>query len=408
MKHITVLGVKAVTRSKFIEQLEARLIEQYGRDEIKVVRYLCGNDYWDRWRKASNLITWGIKWTNERYRKETGMYPQEKNTLYVENGLLDQGRGLYVDDRGYFGGSSMVELGNNSEDYAPEWRDAVAQFVKRSWKWEYGEDGGDPDGPIILAVQTNNDAPMQHFFPGGNNAQPGQDNRKLAFLELCKSYLPKDREVIVRPHPKERRLPSKFKMPDNWRVDDHKERIYPMLRRASAVVGVNSTVLTEAMGLNIPIASLGYGSWKGTNCTLDCAADPSQLRYILDVGHDREARTRYLCRLLKHHQVPHSGGNIAKFIERSEPLARWIASLHDVDEEPNYRKQFKEDRREVTERKKEVAPDVTPVPKKRRRRRRAKRGRNVARLKVCLHCGMDTPDTGCGSCKCKHCGKKDC
>jgi len=403
MKHITVLGVKTVTRSKFLDQLELLLQERFGEDEVKIVRYLCGNDYWDRWRKASNLITWGIKWTNERYRKETGLYPQGKNTLYVENGLYDQSRGLYVDDRGYFGGSSMVENGTNKDPYSEAWLKHLVGYTRRSWGWNYGEDGGDPNGPIIVALQTNNDAPMQHFFPGGVNAQPGRNSRKLAFLEICKEFLPAGREVIVRAHPKERTLPE-FQAPDNWRFDDHKERIYPMLRRCSALVTVNSTVATEAMALNIPIATVGYGSFKGTEATLNCAENHALLQSVYDAPIDREARSRYLCRLLKHHQTPYGGKNIEKFIGRSEPLARWIDALHDVDSEPTYRKQFAQDG-EAQPPKEE--PKVVDKSKRRRRKRKAQPARKAARLVTCVHCGNDTPKTNCSACRCKSCNRRN-
>ena len=406
MKHVTVLAVKTVTRSNFLDALEARLHEIHG-DDVQMVRYLCGNDYWDRWRKASNLITWGIKWKSERYRKPTGQYPRGKNTLYVENGLLDQKRGLYVDHEGYFSDSSMAKEGTNLIEPNQAWKDRLASFTRRSWGWDYGEDGGDPDGPIIVAVQTNNDAPMQHHCPGGNTAAPGRNNRKLAFLEICKEYLPAGREVIVRAHPKERDLPKGFVAPDNWRFDDHKEKIYPMLRRASAVVAVNSTVATEAMTLNIPIATLGYGSWMHTKSTLDCAMDHSKLRGIIDAGWDRGARTRYLCEILKNHQCPFKGDNVGRFIERSSSIKRWIESLHDIDEVPTYRKKFAQDKPESKEKMEDEKKPEAPKPK-RRRGRKARRQRKVARLKVCVYCANDTPDTGCSACKCKSCGKRSC
>jgi len=402
MIHVTVLAVKIVTRSKFLDKLEERLHEIHG-DDVEMVRYLCSNDYWDRWRKASNLITWGIKWTSERYRKPTGMYKKGKNTLYVENGLFDQKRGLYVDHLGYFSDSSMVIDGTNAADYTEAEAKHLSSFTRRSWGYNFGEECN-PDGPIIVAVQTNNDAPMRHHFPGGVGAT-GKQSRKKAFLELCREHLPRDREVIIRPHPKERDLPDGFKMPDNWRIDDHKRRIYPMLREASAVVAVNSTVATEAMALNIPVATLGTGSWTGTEASLDCSQDASLVAGILDTVPDMEARTRYLCEILRNHQIPYGGKNIPGFLDRSNSVDQWIKNLHHIDEAPKYRRNIPQDGKETETKPKAEAQDV---PAKRKARAQRRRRRKPRGLKVCLFCGNDTPDTGCSRCKCQKCGKRNC
>jgi len=256
---------------------------------------------------------------------------------------------------------------------------------------DYGKTTADPDGPILVALQTNNDAPMRHHFPAARGTK-GRECRKLKMLELCREYLPYDREVIIRPHPKERSLPKDFEMPDNWRVENNGP-IYPLLPSISGLVAVNSTVATEAMGINIPIATLGNGSFDNTGATLDCSKDPSLIAGVLSAEIDREARTRYLCEIFRNHQAPRKKANVADFLNRSTSIATWMDNLHDTDGKPSYRNES-EDKKE----------DTQIVPK----RPNAKRRRKAVKLKTCVYCAKDTRDTGCARCKCQHCKQRNC
>lgn len=236
-------------------------------------------------KAPGNAIIWGGNWHRKTYKSVVA------STLFVENGLIDQKAGFYLDGSGFFSESSIAKQRLWDAPVTDADRAGVTAAVAKGFSWEWGQ-STDPNGPIVVALQRRLDTGCYRFFP--KNTVKGDPIDSL--LEYCAKYLPKNRKVLIRPHPrykpewenKRKEYVAKHFQP-NWEVNLD-GGIYPMLLQASALVTVNSTVASEAMALNIPIATLGEGAWTGSDATLECAQDPAKLAGILDAKPDMERR----------------------------------------------------------------------------------------------------------------------
>jgi len=310
----------------------ARAIETYMKERytgLEFDRTVASNQFKVGYDKThgSNLITWGVKWKSSQYKRGN------RNVLFLENGLLCQRKGIYVDNHGYFADSSLVTEERNKADYTPEEAEAMATLARSCFGFKIGEVNHNPDGPILIAMQMNGDAPMRYHFPA---VKRFQGNRKETFLNLLVEHMPKGRPVILRPHPKEKGLPEGWKLPEGWTLEIPGAKgvgdVYKTIKRCSAVVTVNSTVATEALTSGIPVATFGYGSYKGAGVTLDCAHEHEALQGILDYTPDPEASMRYLCAVMRDHQLPYRHRNFEELLDKCTPFQNWLSDLRGIDE----------------------------------------------------------------------------
>jgi len=273
------------------------------------------NGYRRQMRENRNVITWGVKWTDAQYKRWSG------NVLFVENGLLAQNAGAFVDAGGYWTHSDLVR--------GREWQIVPTEAERRrlgrhlAQRFNFGPDAApDPTGPILIALQTYNDAPMRHYFP----LQSPDRCRLQQVLALCAEHLPADIPVRVRPHPKKKWYwrehldDLKAAMRPDWTIDDSPD-VYDLLRSCRALVTVNSTLATEALGMRMPVATLGLGTFTGAGVTLECAEDPSRLGQIETWQPPPPAVEAYLCAVLRHQlQFFATFDQVANNI----PIRKWI------------------------------------------------------------------------------------
>ena len=262
--------------------------------------------YADRWRRARNWATWGVKWDSPTYRRG------RKRVLFIENGLLSQSSGFYVDDAGYFADSSIVT------DRDPPTHAEVAamqahcqRLSGRPW-WS----GGDPAGPVLIALQDNRDGAVRA------RQYPLRDgNPNAATLLYAAAALPRGAPVVVRRHPNDTTTPPA--LPDGWRFDDVQDK-WASIARCRAMVTATSTLATEALALGLPVAALGRSCWVGSGAVLDCSTDPARAAQLLNWHPDEWDAIRYLVSVLRH-QVGYS--DTADRIATLPPLRRWVRAV---------------------------------------------------------------------------------
>ncbi len=243
----------------------------------------------------------------------------QANVLYFENGLIQQSHGCLVDAGGFFGDSSIRR--EKLWDIEPS--ETEAEAVKahyRRFPFEWGK-GGDPNGPIIIALQHRCDTGCYRHFP----SRAATDDSIALAVSLCAKYLP-DHPVIVRPHPRYR---------NQWqeRIDQYTSLLrpgwtvssdgsfYPLLLKASALVTVNSTTAVEAMAVPVPIATLGIGVWTDSHAMLECHEKPERLAGLFDQTPDMGARLRVASAIFKR-QIPY---NRPDLLVQHPSYIEWLA-----------------------------------------------------------------------------------
>lgn len=277
-------------------------------------------EYKPLFEKYDQVITWNCRmphnWPTAR----------GKNVLFVENALLSQGCGAFVDARGFFSQSNLCrERHWDSVSYEAH-AGRVRDFVRDKFKWE-AFSGGTPGGPVLVALQNSLDCNMRYEFPFG--AKRGGD-RLLSSLEVLATHLPRfgDRKVLIRPHPRFmawwdehfEEYRGKF-WRDEWELNLGGS-IYELMPSCSALVAVNSTVISEGMTLGLPIAAIGTGAFSGCGGILECAADPSRLGEIGSFEPDVEACKKYVAAVLTRHQMMYAWKPTEVFA--NEEFQKWV------------------------------------------------------------------------------------
>lgn len=263
----------------------------------------------NRHKSSKNFVMWGVKWSHDKYVENN------KNVLFIENGLLGQKTGCYVDSNynngGYFAHSSICR--SNEYDITMTEQESY-QLAKHMNNIGYYSGNYNPKGDILLVLQMEKDAPLNRYFP----LSTYKKERKLQFLELCKKHL-KGR-VRVRMHPNEKTLPSLFKMPQDWIVDEI-DSPQESIKQARALVTVNSTLGTEALFTGIKVATLGIGAFTGSGATLECANRAARLENLDKWMPNKPLN--YLNAVYKYHHLSYESDllnnpAINKWIERAK------------------------------------------------------------------------------------------
>ncbi len=258
------------------------------------------DQYKPRFNAVKNIITWQCRmphsWTSSR-----GV-----NLLHIDNSLINQRHGCFVDAQGFFSKSNLAASHPDTRDtfYAPldeAFAEKGLSFTAKQWFGWTPFQGGDPEGPVLVALQYRRDCNVNFEFP----LAPRGDDKVKFTLEVVKKHLPADVSVIVRPHPRERELfTSTEGLPPNWAwsLDGTLAEILP---KCSALVTVNSTCATEACLLGLPVAVLGTGTFTGSGAVNECHDDFSKLKNIRAFKAHHAAQRAYVTKVLSQHTLPY-------------------------------------------------------------------------------------------------------
>ena len=235
----------------FTPQL-AKAMKNHGFNlEVKT----CRQGYKRTVRMSDAIVTWGVKMPQKWYDK-FGI-----PILYLENGLICQPSGLYMDHKGWFYFSSIVDLPKlENPDTGP-----LEAHVRKHLGFELFQHGN-PDGPIMFAHQNPRDASCRYHYPNHNK---GLGIMESAIKELSERW--PDQDVLIRPHPKfkpkwkaiEPEMRKLYWRP-KWKIDTS-PNVYETLKGCSRLVTISSTLVTEAAAMGLPVTPLGRGVWKGVD-----------------------------------------------------------------------------------------------------------------------------------------------
>jgi len=283
-----------------------------------------------------NVVTWIFRIPHSSYK---GI-----NTLFLDNGLLFQKNGIFLDHLGHWTDSSFV-LGNKaSAKYSKEEYSTLCKYMLDNFGFDKRDDF-DKDGPILIALQTKSDCPTQFYFkhPLYNyevlvpsftlgmklekrTIKSVSEDSVYNLLHICKDKFPENVPVIVRPHPLDReRFKSQFSLyaeffKGNWSIDES-PKIYDTAKKCRVIVTINSTVATEMLFIGIPVVVLGKGLFTNSGAVFDCSEDFEKLKYFPDYVPDVERINSFLCSILRY-QVPYNAS--CEFIENHPSVKAWI------------------------------------------------------------------------------------
>lgn len=241
-------------------------------------------------------MIWGCPYPDEQ-AVEMGERP---DIFWCENGWLTQKSGCYVDPKGTNQRSSLV--GAVKKDSRKN--DRVWDYINKVHSWhELGESPGS-DGYIFVPLQTECDTQIQY-----QSHIPAKYPYRQAWMlqQIIKAF--PNRTIVVRPHPRwETILDCIDKYDDsilnrpNVRVERHGNS-YQWCSRAAAVVGMNSTVMIEALTFRKPVATIGRGIFTGNRvtCEMHDVIDilPDVLEGIETFRPDDDQLTRFFTLLME-------------------------------------------------------------------------------------------------------------
>jgi hypothetical protein len=297
-------------------QLATWMVErsrQWGVDlQIKVVTADTRHEYKPTFHAFDNVISWGFRMPH------AWMTKGDKNVLFIENGLINQRAGVFVDHRGLFSQSNLcrnqewqftdINL-TRLEQCATQLKGKLGNWFNRS-------------GPILITLQCNQDATLQQEYPLADK----QPDRNAFTIETVEKYLPAGSRVVVRPHPREPDAIKNLSLPHQWSVQTS-GTLASAIRGASAMISVNSTSVSEAALFGIPTAVLGTGVFTGCPAFLDCSKDPSKLAGLHQFQPSLKWQLAYVSAILAQHQMPYNGKDVPT-AEFDSWLLRAISSAH--------------------------------------------------------------------------------
>lgn len=288
MKKVSALVTEIILKSEVKPWIEKRCDEVGAIVEWHNVTQSTAN-YKEVFRGSPNVITWQCRmphsWTSSC----------RNNVLHVENSLLAQRAGCFVDSRGFFSQSSLCQEKHWLKQFTVNCEEFAARHLRAT-----AFAGGDADGPILLALQCRNDCNINFEFP----AAPQGDRVEWVLEEMLR-LLPIHSKILIRPHPRERQLFDGHKHRDKfiWSMEGSLTDILP---KCSGVVTVNSTTASEACLLGIPTAVLGTGAFTGSGAVFECHTDIARIREFLNCPiADSSAQKRYCEAILGAHFLPY-------------------------------------------------------------------------------------------------------
>jgi hypothetical protein len=290
VKEALVIAPRSLLRSR----LTAWLTQQGTRAGVNLffenVNDLCERgEFHQRMRSFSDVMLWNVKIPPSWINKEN------QNVLWMDNCLINQKRGMFIDRRGLFAESNL----SRDRGAKNKWN---AEFcAQRDFGWKAFYEGSD-DGPILVCLQRPKDSSVTWGFL----ADQREVNRTAEFLRLLKQHLPVDpSRVIIRQHPKERSFDLPLEVLDKeWRWECEAP-FNEAVRVARGVVTINSTCAHEAVLAGVPVATIGSGTFTGWEVTLECADRPERLRKFLEWRVDPATARHYLGQAMTRHFLPY-------------------------------------------------------------------------------------------------------
>lgn len=170
--------------------------------------------------------------------------------VYAEMGWLPQHKHFYLDDKGIHSNSSIASKTftkpTNSEKST--YRDIVNSLLDNTYR-----DIKENDKKILVPLQIEGDTNITHHSHYQNMEQ---------FIREIVEWVPSDYNIVFRPHPKDTKSLMINDLPDNCSMTSEGD-IYQLILESSIIIGINSTVLIEALALGKKVIAFGQGIFNG-------------------------------------------------------------------------------------------------------------------------------------------------
>lgn len=210
--------------------------------------------------------------------------------FYAEMAWFPQKGNIYFDNQGVAGLSEMAKK---------EWRKLPEEkeiLIKR-WLEKFNEEKelqntskGLKHVDVLVPLQIDSDSNITRFSPFSSM------NEFVLFLQ---EWIPDNFSVVVRPHPKTRLNLVEESLPKNFRVDSEAP-LFGLILNSSYVIGINSTVLIEALALNKKVIAFGNGIFD----TVSSICKMKKLQpFPRDFEVDQDSRYSFLYHLVFEKQI---------------------------------------------------------------------------------------------------------
>lgn len=215
-------------------------IRRYAKDEGKPYRFVgIHDDFWksaDIVKRASLVFIWNGRQHSSPLAAEL-CRSRGIPHCFFEWGMMPQSSTFFVDPRGLHDRSVLMD----SLAWVSESDIKTMLEVRSSLQAEHPLK---PNGSVLVPLQIENDTSILYTTPYTTMAD---------FIDDIGRMFP-NQDIVIRPHPKSKAV-RKSRNPRHTieRAGD----FLPAAARASAVVGLTSTTLTEAAILGVPTFALG-------------------------------------------------------------------------------------------------------------------------------------------------------
>ncbi len=242
-------------------------------------------------------LIWGMEYHPQSYRA----FGRQDNIYFMENGWFTQHTGCYIDKRGPNAMSSICNaLGPRL--CHPEMTRDVREFIDDLHSRVGVAPVTDEGDYIFVPLQVEHDTQIKYW----SGCQKLNGSRQAWFLDkICSVF--HDRKIIVRPHPRDRGIQQRLEarspaVANHFNLQFRSEgSSYDWVAGAEAVVGINSTVLLEALTFFKPVCAFGQGVFTGNQVVVEHAIDPDALLRIHTYQPDPQRIVRFIHLLMQRH-----------------------------------------------------------------------------------------------------------
>lgn len=245
-------------------------------------------------------VVWGMNYRPRKYRA----LAQHPNIYFLENGWFVQRTGCYLDKSGPNGLSSIrgaataLSLDQEDEDLVDNFIEDLHRRVRLNPATDLGE-------YIFVPLQVESDTQLLFW----SKCAARHPNRQVWLLDrICEAF--PDHRIVLKAHPRDESTAERI-LRESVGVRNHRDvhfvsrrSTYDLVAAARCVVGINSTVLLEALTCYKPVCAMGEGVFSRNGVVLECNGDPAVLNEALSYQCDRSAARKFL-RLLIERQIPY-------------------------------------------------------------------------------------------------------
>lgn len=230
-------------KSFYINHSAVHLKELEQKGSTKMDDHTFFDDHLDK-VKPDYIFVWSGNFPGDR---ETARIAAEKGipVIYGELGWFPQSETVYFDAEGTNYRSSIRKLDLDNVEVDGRLDAWAQEYLRSRMKGEVSE-----EGYLLVVLQDEQDLNIMHASP----------YKKMNEFVNDISHKFENEKIVVRKHP--RFLNADLMCYPNVKYED-KGNVYDWMKNAKGIIGINSTVLLEALLLEKPVYAVGAGLASG-------------------------------------------------------------------------------------------------------------------------------------------------